>query len=710
MKRFTGFFFLCLFCVVNAQKSLPDKARLQVLYSPGNAADVFIPSKTLGAAFDGHGKGDINRIMSKENIQTMRAIGFGPLAYRLRTELGIEAWHWNPKGSWSEPGKQEGYWTSDDRVDNDIQICNGYRLPRRGNSHDQANDDGYSMIDDGDTNTFWKSNPYLDSHFTNESNSLHPQWVVVDLGKLFPVNAIKINWGNPFAVSYKIDYALDIGKDYFDPMQPGLWHDLSKGQVTNQQGENNIIIISDSTIRLRFIRITMSEGSEAPAANSDDIRDKLGFVIKEIQVGLVDEANKFHDHVKHAADNEKQSVIHTSSTDPWHRATDIDEETEQSGIDKFFTCGLVGNEPVLMPLALLYDTPENMVALARYIKEKKYNVKEFELGEEPEGQLINPQDYAVLYAQWAAAIKKVDPTFQFGGPGFAALAITPLDEYSFTEQKWTQIFLSWLKDHKLLSDFNFFSFEWYPFDDVCVPTAPQLAANPNMMVNALKDLQKSILPPQTPIYITEYGYSAHSGKAEVDIEGALMYADIVGKSLTLGINKAYLYGYEPTFLDVYNNCSWGNNMLFAMNDDGKIIYRTAAWHGMNMLMHNWASPSDSALEVYPVQTDVVNKQGQTLITAYAIRRPDNKWSIILINKNPQKKWDADVAILNTLTKASSKLSFPLHVIQYSRLQYHWKANGSKGHPTLELPPLDKMFSINDPLTLPPYSLTVIREN
>lgn len=692
-----------------AQKSSLNKSLVQVLYSPGISQNIFFPSKTIGAAFDGHGKGDIFRILSNENIKAMRTMNFGPLSYRLRTELGVEAWHWNPKGKWSEEGAQ-GYWISDNNYSGGINICNGYRLPRRGNTHDQANDDGYSMIDDGDTNTFWKSNPYIDSNFTNESNTLHPQWIVVDLGKSFSINAIRIKWGDPYALSYAIDYAQDIGKDYFDPLQPGLWHDLPKKIISNKDGGNKIVIISESPARMRFLRIMMTANSGKAAVNSKDIRDKLGFAVKEIEVGWVDKSGKFHDYVKHARDNERQSVIHTSSTDPWHRAIDLDESTEQAGIDKFFNCGLTTNEPVMMPLGLLYDIPENMISLLQYIKDRKYNVTELEMGEEPEGQLIDPNDYAALYCEWANKIKAVDPAFKLGGPGFASLATTGEDEYSFTEQKWTTIFLSYLKDHSHLDDLNFFSFEWYPFDDVCAPTAPQLAANPQMMANALKDLQKTILPPLTPIYITEYGYSAHSGKAQVDIEGALMYADILGKSLMLGINKDFLYGYEPTSLDQYNDCSWGNNMLFAMDDSGKIRYRTAAFYGMSMLTHFWTQPQDSLFEIYPTRGNPLNKEGQNLVSTYALLLPGNKWSILFINKDPEKTWDVDINIFDTLTKKGAGLHYPLHALQYSNLQYHWKPNGPRGHPTRELPPLEKLISNKDDISLPPYSLTVVRED
>ncbi len=708
MKRIAGSIFLFFFCVTNAQKASIHIGNVQIIYSPGKAANYFIPSQTIGAAFDGHSQGDIQNILSAENIKAMRGLSFGPLAYRLRTELGVEAWHWNPYGSWSDAGKQQGYWTSDSDYEGDIEICNGYKLPRRGNTHDQANDDSYSMIDDGDTGTFWKSNPYLDRHFTNEPDSMHPQWLVVDLGKLFPVNAIRIHWGNPFAVSYKVVYASDIGNDYFDPLQPDLWHDFSNGNITDQQGENNIVVVSSKVIKVRFVRIIMIESSGTSETTSKDIRDQLGFAIKEIKVGLLDANKKFHDYVKHAKDNESQSVIHTSSTDPWHRAVDLDVNTEQAGIDKFFKSGLVNDQPVLMPIALLYDTPENMVSLLNYLKERNYNVKEFEMGEEPEGQLIDPRDYAALYCEWANAMKKIDTSIKMGGPGFASLATTPEDEYSFTEQKWTRYFLSFLKEHHHLNDFNFFSFEWYPFDDVCAPTAPQLAANPEMITDAVTDLQKNILPSQTPIYITEYGYSAHSGKAEVTIEGALMYADILGKFLTIGANKVFLYGYEPTSLDEYNNCSWGNNMLFAMDDIGKIVYHTAAYYGMNMLTHFWAIPKDSLAEIYPSRTNILNAQKQELVTSYAIRRPGNKWSIVLVNKDPKKTWNIDLSILNQSTKKTSGLSSS-HIIQYSRLQYHWVANGADGHPSLELPPVEKEITGNYPISLPPYSLTVVME-
>src|SRR5690349_3438824 len=62
----------------------------------------FTPAKAFGAGIDGHEKGETLRQLSPANIAAMRSAGLKSLTYRLRTELAGEAWHWNPRGRWSD--------------------------------------------------------------------------------------------------------------------------------------------------------------------------------------------------------------------------------------------------------------------------------------------------------------------------------------------------------------------------------------------------------------------------------------------------------------------------------------------------------------------------------------------------------------------------------------------------------------------------------
>jgi hypothetical protein len=693
---------LCFYLPLSAQKS---KIKVRILYTPGHPANSFIPSKTIGGDFDGQLKGGIGRTLNPESISAMQTVGLKPVSYRLRTELAGEVWHWNPEGTWSERDKKQGYWVSDTMSKEPIQISNGYRLPRRGNTFDQANNDDYSRIDDGDSSTFWKSNPYLDKHFTEESNDLHPQWVIVDLGKKRVVNAIRINWGNPYALSFKLDYAHDVDRDYFDPFQPDIWRPFSKNSFQNLKGENKIIKITSKELRVRFIRISMTESSCTSSEKSNDIRDKLGFAIKEMSIGFLNANGKFTDFISHSPDHD-QSIIYVSSTDPWHTSKDMDPNIEQAGIDHFFTSGITANQPVLMPAALLYDTPGNVMAMIKYLKAKHYLVNELEMGEEPEGQLVSPADYAALYFHLGMKIKHFDSSLKMGGPGFAAISFTRDDSSTFSESDWTQLFLNYLKKHNAIHLFNFFSFEWYPFDDLCAPSAPQLTKAPKMLSIALQNFQ-NILPPGIPKYLTEYGYSAYEGKHEVEIEGALMYADILGKFLESGGDKSFLYGYEPAFLQQSYKCAgYGNNILFGLGDDGKIKYKTAAYYGTKMITQNWIQSPDSIMEMYQASLNIRNKKNESLITAYPVRSADGKWSVMLINKDPYRTWNIDIDVENTISKQITSLHFE-HLIQYSKQQYHWVDKGFNSYPSKNLPPVIKEIHGSKNISLPPYSLTVI---
>ena len=340
---------------------------ISAVVSADHPVNRLVPTEALGAGVDGHEKGECAQMFTDNNITEMLSAGLGPLTYRLRTELGSEAWHWNPRGTWSDPVHNCGYWTSDNSLGEPINVSYGYRLPRRGNTTDQANDDGYSRIADGDSNSFWKSNPYLDSHFTGESDDAHPQWVVIDLGAPKLVNAIRIHWGTPYATRYRVEYWPGDDPMHLHPDDDDDWQPFANGKIDGAHGGSDLVRLIQRPRAVQFVRILMSRSSHIAVENSGDIRDSLGFAIREIDLGKMGKDGRFHDHVRHAADRHRQTIIYTSSTDPWHRAEDLDPSTEQPGLDFILRSKLTNNLPVLVAAGVLYDTPENAVAEMQYL-------------------------------------------------------------------------------------------------------------------------------------------------------------------------------------------------------------------------------------------------------------------------------------------------------------------------------------------------------
>ena len=53
------------------------------------------------------------------------------------------------------------------------------------------------------------------------------------------------------------------------------------------------------------------------------------------------------------------------------------------------------------------EHPENAAAEIRYLTTRGYPVKRVEMGEEPDGQFVNPEHFGALYLQFEKVIHKI---------------------------------------------------------------------------------------------------------------------------------------------------------------------------------------------------------------------------------------------------------------------------------------------------------------
>lgn len=659
---------------------------------PKQVINSFIPTYAFGAGVDGRESGAVDRTYTPHNLSEMKAAGLQSLTYRLRTELGCEAWHWNPQGKWSDPKHRQGYFVGNFKPTGPILKSYGYRLPRRGNTIDQANNNGYSRLDDGNASTYWKSNPYLDPAFTHDAEDLNPQWVVVDLGKLYAVDAIRIQWANPFAVRYRIEYWDGQNAIQINENPGGQWITFDKGEVWGAKGGDELRTLG-AVKKVRFVRLWLLRSShtwEGGPRKPADRRDAMGFAIREISLGRLSKG-RLIDIVRHRPKTD-QTPFFVSSTDPWHRAVDIDKGVEQPGFDLVLRSGLHHGMPILTPAPVLYDNPDNAAAEMRWLKLRGWPVKEVEMGEEPDGQYVSAEHYAALYLQVAKRLKNIDPHLKLGGPCFQT-TITDVSAWpdNHRSRSWMRRFLDYLDGKQQRSQYQFFSFEWYPFDDTNRSTVPQLLAAPKLLSGVLARLQDGGLTHDIPWMITEYGYSAFAGPPEVDLPGAILNLDTVGKFLECGGARVFLYGYEPNELITERLGVYGNLMMLLMDEYGKAQYRLPTFYAAQMMTRDWCLPT--AKTHHMVKCESSNE-----VAAYTVRRPDGKWSLLLLNKNPHAAISVQVKGLSLSSKVS--------LTQYGKAQYVWHEAKDEGYPLKSLPPVHKMVA-SDHIVLPPYSCSVV---
>src|SRR5437899_2743279 len=249
------------------------------------------------------------------------------------------------------------------------------------------------------------------------------------------------------------------------------------------------------------IKQTMTVILESPTGTRIHFGKAIHFAIREIELGNLDKGGRFHDRVRHGHDRHRQTVIYVSSTDPWHRAEDVDFSIEQPGLDFVFRSALTNNLPVLVPVGVLYDTPENAVAEIQYLLRRNYNLEGIEMGEEPDGQWASPEDYAALCTAVARQLASLTPNLKLGGPSlqnFEDQLLTWSDQSG--NRSWMNRFLKYIR--RAGARFDFFSFDFYPFDNVCGDPAPHLLKIPKRLGAMMTSLRQDGVPSDIPWLMT----------------------------------------------------------------------------------------------------------------------------------------------------------------------------------------------------------------
>jgi hypothetical protein len=349
---------------------------------------------------------------------------------------------------------------------------------------------------------------------------------------------------------------------------------------------------------------------------------------------------------------------------------------------------------MLVPVPALYDTPENAEAEIRWLKARNYPVRGVEIGEEPDGQYADPEHYAALYSEIAQRISAIDPQLPTGGPCFQTAdgvdAVWPDDQ---RVQSWQARFMRALRRRHRLKDFKFLSFEWYPCDDRDVTDEAQLRDASKNLAKAIEQLKADTGVEGIPWMITEYGYSAYARPAEVDIPGALLNMDLVGKALELGSAATFAYGYEPNQLISERHGEWGNLMMWLVDDHQEARYPLSAYWAARLLTQSWCTDDPRSHRLLATKSSDPDN-----VAAYSVARPDGMVSILLLNKSARQAKCVDLS-LGGHVLASGRL------VRWGADQYEWHANRASGYPTRSLPPEASEFTGN--MVLAPYSATVL---
>jgi F5/8 type C domain-containing protein/glycosyl hydrolase family 39 (putative alpha-L-iduronidase) len=706
-----------LFILLLVCAAISPAQTVRVDTSPAKAIP-FDPDQVLGSSLDILPAKQFEKIFTPEIIKASLSAGWGPITYRQNTELTIAAWHWNPNGSWSDPANKSGYFTgSAEPIDRSTVIAEkdtlrmsyGYTLPHRGNTRNGGASLGYSRLTDGDPATYWKSNPYLAAKFTGESDALHPQWIVIDFGSPQPINALRIAWANPFATKFTVQYWVGSDDAMNKPIS-GEWFNFPDGEFTGKGG-SPILRLATEPFSTRFVRVWMTESSNTCDTHGPaDPRNCVGYAANEISAGTFSSDNQFIDLVKHVA-GENQTVTLVSSIDPWHSEADLNNRSIQTGVDLFFSSGYTNHLPAMIPVSMVYATPEDSAAELTYIHKRGYPISYVEMGEEPDGQFMLPEDYAALYLQWATALHKVDPQLKLGGPVFEGvnddIKVWP---DSNGKTSWLGRFIDYLKSHNHLNDLAFVSFEHYPIEP-CNVNWSDLYHEPDWTRTVLHAWREDGVPENVPLMNTESNLSWELTEPMQDVFAALWLADSVGSFLQYA-GPGGVYYHSPIQPETLRSgcrgySTYGN---FVADEELNIKQYTSQYFASRMINFDWVKHRAGIHRFFPAASDLTDDAGNVIVTAYVVARPDGDWSILLINKDSANVHKVKIKFAGADANSVKQFVGTVSVTTFGAEQYVWHPEGAKSHADPDGPPAVSSLDAKPDMDfqLPRASITVLR--
>jgi hypothetical protein len=149
--------------------------------------------------------------------------------------------------------------------------------------------------------------------------------------------------------------------------------------------------------------------------------------------------------------------------------------------------------------------------------------------------------------------------------------------------------------------------------------------------------------------------------------------------------------------------------MFMVDKNYEIKSKTSQFFAAQLLTQEWSQPVDAEHRTFKAASDVKDTDGNVLVTAYAVLRPDGQWSLLLINKDYDNPHPVRIVFRDD---ASSNRSFaaPVTMITFGKAQYQWHPGRKNGYADPDGPAVRASVesAADSQYVLPAASMTVLR--
>ena len=138
---------------------------------------------------------------------------------------------------------------------------------------------------------------------------------------------------------------------------------------------------------------------------------------------------------------------------------------------------------------------------------------------------------------------------------------------------------------------------------------------------------------------------------------------------------------------------------FVADEELNIKQYTSQYFASRMINVDWVKHGAGVHRFYPAASDVVDDARNTLVTAYAVSRPDGEWSILLVNKDSSNPHKIKIQFAGQGQTTAMQFAGNVSVTTFGANQYVWHPDGAKSHAV----PMGRLLSLRWPPSQTPFS-------
>lgn len=111
--------------------------------------------------------------------------------------------------------------------------------------------------------------------------------------------------------------------------------------------------------------------------------------------------------------------------------------------------------------------------------------------------------------------------------------------------------------------------------------------------------------------------------------------------------------------------------MFTVGKDYQVLQPLAQFFVSQQINRDWVQQGSGEHQMYPAKSDLDDGAGHLLVTAYALRRPDGQWSVMLVNRDQENGHKVRIAFEDQSDPTAHSFTGQVDVSVFGKNQYRW---------------------------------------